>query len=179
MMLPLYHVNDIWPVSCYLLRPISGIKALDVLKVVAHSSEWRNSSFSYVAYLHYILLILGGMADSEGSATSSLDPMVELDAEVRVSRRRVRRHGHFLQQLDEMGGRRLDQIDEDIGRTRSDLKAALRILDEKVTTSMDKLDFRMQRIEGIVAMLRDGENSSRPPSQITAKSPSGALAKQH
>ena len=40
MMFPLYHVNDIWLVSCYLLRPISGIRALDVLKVATHSSGW-------------------------------------------------------------------------------------------------------------------------------------------
>lgn len=81
----------------------------------------------------------------------------------------MRRQGHYIQQIDEMGGWRFDQTDEDIGRIRSDLQAALRTLEEKVAISMDNLDLRMQRIEGTVAMLRDAKNPGHPPSQPAAR----------
>ena len=104
MMFPLYHVKDIWSVSCYLLRSISETRILDVSKLVIYSPGWRSSSLFY-------LLILGGMENLEGSPSSSPDPLVELEAEVRVLRRRVRYQGHFLQQIDDMGGRHLNQTD--------------------------------------------------------------------
>ena len=119
------------------------VRTLIVLKVAAHSSGWRSSSFFYVVYLDYSLLILGGMANSDDSASSSPDPLVELEAEVRVLRRRVRRQGNFLQPIDELGGRRLDRIDEDMGRIRLDFMAALRVLEEKVTIALENLDLRL------------------------------------
>ena len=119
------------------------------------------------------------MANSEGSASSSLDPMVELVAEVKVLRRRVRRHGHFLQQLDEMGGHHLAQIEDDMGRLRSDLMAALQKLEEKVAISLDNWESRLQRMEGMMVNLRDAGTSGHTMSQNAARSPAGALGKQH
>lgn len=174
MMLPLCHMSDNWIVHCYFLCPISGIKALKVLKAAALSPGWRSSLFPCV----FSQLILGGMANYEGSASSSPDPLVELDAEVKVLRRRVKRHGHFLQQLDEMGGRRLDQIEEDKGRLRSNLTTALRMLEEKVSVALDKLEFRLQKMEGTLAKQRDAGISSHTMGQTATKSTFGTLGKQ-
>ena len=93
------------------------------------------------------MLSLVDMANPIGSSASSLDPLEELDAEVRILRRRVRRQGHFLHQIDELGGHRLDQVDEEMGHIRSDLSAAMRAMEEKVMTSLDNLDIRLQSLE--------------------------------
>ena len=93
------------------------------------------------------------MENSSSSATSSPDPLKELEADVKVLKRRVRRQGHFLQQIDELGGRRLDRVDEDMGRIRSDLLAALRNMDDKVMTSLEHLNLRVQNLESIVSKL--------------------------
>ena len=104
--------------------------------------------------------------------------MVELDAEVKVLRRQVRRHGHFLQQLDEMGRWHLDQIDEDMDRIHLDLMAALRVLEEKVTVSMENLDLMMQNMEGTIVKIQDAGNASHDVSHLASNSSSGAMAKQ-
>ena len=62
------------------------------------------------------------MADSSGSFSSSLDPVEELATEVRVLRRKVRWQGNCLQQIDVLGGHRLDQVEEDIGRIRTEFQ---------------------------------------------------------
>ena len=118
------------------------------------------------------------MVDSGDSAASSPDPLVELEAEVKVLRCRVGRQGNFMQQIDELGGRRLDRIDEDMGRIRSDFVAAMRVLEEKVTVSMENLDLMMQNMEGTIVKIQDAGNASHDVSHLASNSSSGAMAKQ-
>ena len=89
------------------------------------------------------MLSLVDMENPIGSSASSPDPLEEVDAEVRILRRRVRRQGHFLHQIVELGGRHIDQVDKEMGRIRSDLSASMRVMEEKVMTSLDNLDTRL------------------------------------
>jgi hypothetical protein len=114
------------------------------------------------------------MADSGDSAASSPDPLLELEAEIRVLRRRVRRQGNFMHQMDEQGGRRLERMDEDIGSIRSDFAAALEALEVKVTAAIENMDLRLQNMEITLANLRAAEKPGHGKSQTVAKPSSGA-----
>jgi hypothetical protein len=73
-------------------------------------------------------------------------------------RRRVRRHGQFLQQLDELEGNRLDEIE-----TR---------LFEKI----DTLQARIHKVENEVRKLSDGQHRHRGDQLTTSKKKEGTVA---
>ena len=86
MLIP-FHENAFEPINCSPPRPVARIRALVDLKVMAHSAGGRSSSLPGVVYLAFSLLILVDMADSSSSIASSPDPLVELEAEVKILRR--------------------------------------------------------------------------------------------
>lgn len=114
------------------------------------------------------------MADSGESATSSPDPLQELEAEVRVLRRRVRRQGSFMQQLDHHGGRRLDRVEDELASIRVDFKAAIDALEEKFVVATDNLEVRLHRAEVALANLKKSGTAGNDKYQETSKSAAGA-----
>ena len=108
----------------------------------------RRSSLRFgVVILVLFLPTSVDMEDSSGSFASSPDPVEGLAADVMVLRRKVRRQGNCLQQIDVLGGRRLDQVEEDIGRIRTEFQESMRTLEAKVKLSLDHLDNRLQSLE--------------------------------
>ena len=158
--------------------PIARIRARLDLKASVHSARRRSSSLLDVLFVVLNLIIKTIMENSSSSAASSPDPLVELEADVKVLKRWVRRQGHFLQQIDELGGRRLDRVDEDMGRIRSDLSAALRTMDEKVMTSLEHMNLRVQSLESTVSKLQEARNSGHGMIHSTSTPFSGAATKR-
>ena len=89
--------------------------------------------------------------------------MEELAADVKVLRHRVRRQGSYLHQIDVMGGRRLEQLEEDIGRLRSKFQQALKKLEAEVQHSLVHLDNRILCLEQNWAKTKDFSNSGPKP----------------
>ena len=87
------------------------------------------------------------MAESTGSFASSPDPVEELATDFKVLKRRVRKQGDCLRQMDEMGGQRLCQLEEDIGRLRTESHEAMKNLEAGVQHALAKLDLRLQTLE--------------------------------
>ena len=103
------------------------------------------------------------MADSNGSFASSPDPVDDLAADVRVLRHKVCRQGNCLHQIDVLGGRRLEQLEEDIGRLRTEFQDAMRKLEAVVQQSLDQLDNRMQSLEQKWAKRKEFGNAGPIP----------------
>ena len=156
--LMLNHENSSDSVIYFHLRPIARTRSCLDLKASDHPVRRRSSSL-LVVFVALNLIIWTLMENSSRSAASSPDPLKELEADVKVLKRWVRRQGHFLQQIDELGGRWLDRVDEDMGRIRSDLLAALQNMDDKVMTSLEHLNLRVQNLESIVSKLQETRNS--------------------
>ena len=108
-----------------------------------------------------LLLYYRYTASTEGSGASSSNPWAEMEAEITALRRRVHRHGQFLQQLDERGGNRLDNIDEDLGQVKAEFKHALDILEAWLFEKIDTLQARIHKVENEVSKLSDGQHRHR------------------
>ena len=135
--------HDIW----FQLRFVV-YSCLEVGLSVKTSLVGRRGFPFLVAVLSVVFLsALVVMAESTGSFASSPDPVEELAADVKVLKRRVRRQGDCLRQMDVMGGRRLSQLEEDIGRLRTESQEAMKNLDAGVQQALAKMDLRLQSLE--------------------------------
>jgi hypothetical protein len=86
----------------------------------------------------------GYMAPTEGSRTSSLDPWAGMEDEITTIHRRVRHLGQILQQLDELEGNRLDEIETRMSEKRDTLQART----HKVETEARKISEGQHRHRG-------------------------------
>jgi len=126
----------------------------------------RRPLFSYTRYL----------AATEGSSASSTDPWVEFEAELTVLWRRARRHGHSLQQLDDPGGIRLVNTDEDLGQSKAEYKHDLDTLRAKMLEKTNILQARIHKMENEVRKLSDGQHRHRGVQLTTPKKKEGTAA---
>ena len=85
--LTLNHENAFEPVNRSHLRSIARIRARLDLKASVHSARRRSSSLLDVLFVVLNLIIKTIMENSSSSAASSPDPLVELEADVKVLKR--------------------------------------------------------------------------------------------
>ena len=131
--------------------------------------NWRSL---LVAVLSVVFLsALVDMAESTGSFASSPDPVEELAADIKVLKRRVRKQGDCLRQMDVMGGRRLSQLEEDIGRLRTESHEAMKNLEAGVQQALAKMDLRLQTLEQKWAKRKNvgSAGSINPGAEVTRR----------